>query len=564
VRILFDLSTPGYLRFFDATFDELGRRGHEVAISFTSLQVHPGARESLQNLEHPPRDLGLSTRRTDELAVLARGLRAAIDYVRYLDPAYAEADFLRNRARERALRYGPFSRPFASLRRLRPGQVAVLMRALEAAERAVPSSAEVERFVRAANPDLVLVSPLLVGGSPQTDLVKSARALGIPNGVCVASWDNLTNKGHMRIVPDRVVVWNHDQVREAVELHGVPEDRVQVTGAQPYDRWFGREPSTTREAFCAKVGLPADRPFVLFCASLSNIGEGVEQAFVARWREAIRARHGDGVSVLVRPHPERLGHWDGLFEDDPTAAVWPTSMHNLLAEETRDGFFDSLFHSAAIVGTNTSAMIEAAIAGRPVLTVRASEFEQSQSGTLHFQYLRPEHGGFVEEAWSLEQHLDQLSAAVEDPSRHREANARFVARFIRPHGMDRPCTPILVAAIEEMDGSPAPRPEPPAGRSLAALALRGLARAVALRERVREPEAAKDTARLVARPLRRLAKRAPRHSRLSVSSRVAARRIEQLGRSRRDRLRAARVDRTAERKAVAARGGHMLDPDRVG
>jgi len=239
-------------------------------------------------------------------------------------------------------------------------------------------------------------------------------------------------------------------------------------------------------------------------------------------------------------------------------------MHNLLAEETRDGFFDSLFHSAAIVGTNTSAMIEAAIVGRPVLTVRAPEFEQSQSGTLHFRYLRLEHGGFLQEAWNLEEHLEQLSEAVEDPWRGREANARFVARFIRPHGLDRPCTPILVAAIEEMDGSAPPRPEPSAGRSLAAFALRAVARAVTLRERVREPEAAKDTARLVARPLRRLAKRAPRHSRFSVGSRVAARRIEQLGRRRRDRLRAARVDRTAERKAVAARGNHMLDPDRVG
>ena len=564
MRILFDLNTPAHLRFFDSTIDELGRRGHEVVLSFTNMHLYEGALESLADLDHPPRNLGLSPRRTDEVAALARGVRAATDYVRYLDPTFAEADFLRNRARERALRYGAFSRPFASLRVLRPRQVDLLLRALMAVERAIPSSAEVEGFIRSVDPDLVLVSPLLIGGSPQTDFVKSARALGIPTGVCVASWDNLTNKGHMRIVPDRVVVWNHDQRREAVELHDVPEERIDVTGAQPFDRWFGREPSTTREAFCAKVGLRADRPFALFCASRSNIGEGVEQAFVARWREAIRARHGEDVGVLVRPHPERPGHWEGLFEDDPAATVWPTAVRNVVAEDTREGFFDSLYHSAAIVGTNTSAMIEAAIVGRPVLTVREPEFEQSQSGTLHFQYLRPEHGGFVREAWGIEQHVDQLSKSIDDPGRFREANARFVARFIRPHGLERPCTPILADAIERLGASPALRPAPSARRAVAGLALRGLARAVGARVRRRKPAAARRAARLAGHPFRRLAKLTRRHRRLSAGSRLVAEGIEDLGRRRSERLRRAKVERAAELEEAAERGSRLLDPERVG
>ena len=559
MRILFDLNTPGHLRFFDSTIDELGRRGHEVVLSFTNLHLYEGALESLADFEHPPRNLGLAPRRTDEVAALARGVRAAVDYVRYLDPTFAHAEFLRNRARERAVRYGPFSRPFASLRRLRPWQVALLVRGLMALERAIPSSAEVEGFIRSADPDLVLVSPLLIGGSPQTDYVKSAQALGIPTGVCVASWDNLTNKGHMRILPDRVVVWNHAQRDEAVELHGVPEDRIDVTGAQPFDRWFGREPSTAREAFCAKVGLPADRLFVLFCASRSNIGEGVEQAFVARWVESIRARHGDRVAVLVRPHPERPGHWEGLFEDDPAAVVWPTAVHNVVAEDTREGFFDSLYHSAAIVGTNTSAMIEAAIIGRPVLTVRAPEFEQSQAGTLHFQYLRPEHGGFVRESWSIEEHLDQLSDAIEDPSRVREMNARFVRRFIRPQGLDRPSTPILAEAIERAGRTTVTRPAPSVLRTAAGLGLLAVARVGGAQSRRRKPASAKRTARLAGRPFRRLAKLTPRHRRVSAGSRLVAERIEDAGRRRSERLRRAKAERVAAHREVTDRGSRLLD-----
>ena len=53
----------------------------------------------------------------------------------------------------------------------------------------------------------------------------------------------------------------------------------------------------------------------------------------------------------------------------------------------QDGLFRLLCHSAAVVGLNTSAMIEAAIVGRPVLTVLLPEFRDNQEGTVHFHYL---------------------------------------------------------------------------------------------------------------------------------------------------------------------------------
>ena len=44
---------------------------------------------------------------------------------------------------------------------------------------------------------------------------KYPGATGIPAGVCVASWDNLTNKGVIRSDPDAVFVWNEAQRRAA-------------------------------------------------------------------------------------------------------------------------------------------------------------------------------------------------------------------------------------------------------------------------------------------------------------------------------------------------------------
>ena len=54
------------------------------------------------------------------------------------------------------------------------------------------------------DPDVVLITPLIDLGSDQADYVKACRQLRIPVGHCVASWDNLTNKGLIKALPDRV------------------------------------------------------------------------------------------------------------------------------------------------------------------------------------------------------------------------------------------------------------------------------------------------------------------------------------------------------------------------
>jgi hypothetical protein len=120
------------------------------------------------------------------------------------------------------------------------------------------------------------------------------------------------------------------------------------------------------------------------------------------------------------------------------------------------GLYDSLFHSSAVIGLNTSAMIEAGILGKPVHTILTGEFAGGQEQTIHFGYLRASRGGLLHEATSLDEHVQQLTAAMHacpDGSQER----RFVERFVRPHGLDKPVTPIMVEEIERI-GQIAKRP----------------------------------------------------------------------------------------------------------
>jgi hypothetical protein len=95
-------------------------------------------------------------------------------------------------------------------------------------------------------------------------------------------------------------------------------------------------------------------------------------------------------------------------------------------------------------------MVEATILGKPVLTVLDPSFGDTQEGTLHFRYLLPEHGGFLEVAENLEHHVAQLTEAIENPAIQRERLSSFVDNFIRPLGRQTNATERLIEAIEEL------------------------------------------------------------------------------------------------------------------
>jgi hypothetical protein len=93
-------------------------------------------------------------------------------------------------------------------------------------------------------------------------------------------------------------------------------------------------------------------------------------------------------------------------------------------------------------------MIEAAILGKPVHTILAGEFTGGQEETLHFHYLRAAAGGLAYESTGLEEHVRLLAMTLRPGNETRERCHRFVQRFVRPRGVDRPVAPFMVEEIE--------------------------------------------------------------------------------------------------------------------
>lgn len=474
MRILVHVTLRTMLRHFEGVLLSLADRGHTVRVASHRRPTDPPP----PALATHPRIAFVSCpgRRGDAWAEPVHELRSLRDYMRYLDGRFAAASKLRRRALKKmvkAVTHDEHSHLVARCpqcdARLIDDEVGRMLLAFRKAgltnlnhllalmEETIPSAGAIENFLRGEQPDLLIVTPLVNHGSYQADYVKSARAIGVPVAFPVFSWDNLSTKGLIHVEPDSVLVWNEWQRTEAVEMHQVPTDRIVVTGAPRFDEFFAMTAQVSREGFCEVHGFDARQPIVTYLCS-SEFVAGGETAFVLRWIDEVRREPTLGsCNVLIRPHPREQKPWKAFVPPDSRVAVSMPRAIN--ADQT---LFDTVYHSVAVVGLNTSAQLEAGIVGRPVLTILAPEFADGQQGTLHFSYLLKEQGGFVDVAPDFDTHRRQLAAAV--AGEHDEAVIRgFIQRFLRPHGLDREATPIMVEALEAMA-----RPARRAGREVSA------------------------------------------------------------------------------------------------
>jgi hypothetical protein len=499
VKVLFVMTHPAYVRSYGRMLRLLADRGHELHLVFRRIKTG----ESLEAVRRiaedspgvtygalPGRSSPGFDRNRRGWDSLAERLRFSIDYLRYLEPAYADASGLRARAERRAQ---PFVRRTARV--LRPTGVRgirLFRHVLEGVERSIDPPPHIERFVADRNPDVVLVSHLADLGSSQSPYIRAANRLGVHTAYPVFSWDNLTNKGLIHDRPEVTLVWNDLQAEEAVELQGLPPGRVDVTGAPAYDHWFEWKPGRSREEFCREVGLREDRPIILYVCSSHFVAPN-EIVFLRRWLEAVRAHGGllAEAGVIARPHPRNAAQWGRGTIEAPQFQVWPRFGEEPIEQSSRQNYFDSIYHAAAVVGINTSAQIESAIVGRPVHTVLAEEYRDTQQGTLHFQYLQADEFGHLYVGRTMEEHVEQLEESLRGrPEDGR--NERFLRRFVRPLGLDVPASPVVVEKIEALAARPTPAPD--RGGSAAGLvrfALRPVAALTARGQAERRKEKAK-------------------------------------------------------------------------
>jgi len=278
----------------------------------------------------------------------------------------------------------------------------IVYRWLSKFEKYVPPDGKIVQKLIEIKPDVVIATPMNHRFCEEVEYVKAAKALGIPTVAVAQTWDNLTTKGLFHVIPDMVLVWNEADKSVATEVHRVPEDRVVVTGAPFFDKWF--EKQDIRKPL-------VDKPYVLYLGSSRNIIKDETELVLATQKKY-------GLPMIVRAHPANTRYLMRMKGDN--LLVMPAELPE--SKKQQSELYSVIHHCEFAVGVNTSAMIDVIIQDKPCLALKGHDATQGQ--TIHFKRM--------------------LQALGTDGDR-----AGFVKEFIRPHG-NVPAGLIAAERIKEL------------------------------------------------------------------------------------------------------------------
>jgi len=457
-RITFVLRNPSFFRFVEGVIRCLLERGHTLTLisprksssqdspfdieeKVRLINEHMGGKAKAANLLFLP--LLRDQRKMTAWLTVARLLRS---YAYRMSGEYQWSDYQRERwitflpsHIQRVIHWVGRNRVEALLR------LRIARAALARAERFAQPRSDVVFQLRELNPDVVIATPVIYPFySGEVDYLKAARILGRATSVLVGSWDHLTARGVFPLVPELILVWSEAQIEEAIHIHGLSKEKVVAVGAPVFDEWFSHQYRLSREVFCERAGLDPAQPYIVYAGSSPVVGD--ESAIMTRLARELCASDLRA-KVLVRPHPNQRQSLARL--NSPELHVWPPVGSFPLTTDQKQDYYNTLYHSAAVVGLNTTVFLEAMILDKPCISIAPQV--AARAPFKHYEHLvNSDCCEFV---------ADEAAAAamvmnvLRDRDTKREARRRFIKKFIRPGGLDQTSAEVAVKAIESLCSS---------------------------------------------------------------------------------------------------------------
>ena len=196
----------------------------------------------------------------------------------------------------------------------------------------------------------------------------AARRLSLPVAAHVASWDHTVGKGVIATFCDVYIVQNRAMEDDLATYHGIPRDRVVVTGWPQTDVYHRRRERSDFDAMLASNGLDPRLPLVAVMGNTPTNAPyeaRLVERLVAWWEREAAGR----ISLLFRPHP-RDKEWHERFR----SASGKPGVHVQEASYTDfDVLATILQHASCVVANAGTILLEALVNDRPAVCVLYDE-----------------------------------------------------------------------------------------------------------------------------------------------------------------------------------------------
>lgn len=304
-------------------------------------------------------------------------------------------------------------------------------------EKFVPLNFEVVSMLNKHKPDLVLLPDIVF--PIDRIFMRAAKKKKFPVIGLVRSWDNLTSKGVVQILPDKMVVLNSIMVKEAMKYVGMPENKILVSGSPQYDIYFNKKyPKISKKEFFAHLGIP-DNKRVILCAPFFNDYTKSAVKVINTLTCAISdGRLPNDIHLLVRFRPNSAEIPEGKLNPSNYLTItrpcklYFDNMGGLVTQDYEfteadvELLFNSLYFSDVTINTISTLSIDAAALDKPVINIRfdaesscpKKHSVEQMVGHDHYEVI--ERSGGVALASSMSQLLEQINAYLKNPLLHRE------------------------------------------------------------------------------------------------------------------------------------------------
>ena len=224
-------------------------------------------------------------------------------------------------------------------------------------------------------PDLIFSTDLQ--NELDVGLIHEARDRKVKIVGMVRSWDNLTSKGVLRVLPDRMVVWNEIVKQEAVDFADIRPERISIIGIPHYDAYV-KGNRTPRSDFYASMKLDLSKRFIVFAPTGDRYiaNNTIDRDIVSILQGVLPGTY----QLLVRLPPGDIVNLAGLKVsgavriDDPGTHFGVKKAMELSFEDDRR-LADTLFYCDLLVTGPSTIAIDAVVFGKPVIFVAFDGYE---------------------------------------------------------------------------------------------------------------------------------------------------------------------------------------------
>lgn len=286
------------------------------------------------------------------------------------------------------------------------------------------------------HPDVVFLTHLF--DDAEISLLREARKRMLPTVGFINSWDKLTARCSLRLLPDQLIVFNEIVKQEAVMHADMPEANIAVCGIPQYDTYVTDTP-TLRQDFFKKIGIDPARHLILFSPAGIRFSAS-DWTMIDFLHEVVSGLEGETAAELfVRFPPNDFIDARQLDQRTWLKYILPGVRFGTKWSTDWDMNFDelklltdTLVHTSVFVCYSTSIAIDAAIFDKPIIGI-GFEIEKNlplvQSPTQYYKtdhFIKALRPGAMRMVRNKEELVEAIKAYLSDPSLDREGRKQLV------------------------------------------------------------------------------------------------------------------------------------------